>query len=573
MSNIRADTTYKKLKKRHGERFARAIRNHHSGLLEIPELDEILAHAGNHAEALLPYLMTLMPKDAENNNPEPVIEDPFVLLARAGYDAFIADDFEKQNSISSYFQKGELLCTFNDRARYQNYYIVHTVKKDVDRIIRQNFNGREKREDAYGTSVISIQILKFGGFISIKNRYNHSVPNPDHTFNSNPDNIIQGLSVALQKYFNVDFYQSAEDLPDGYAMMNGRIFKYHDENNNIYYGDQAWAENGVIHVADKSAGDALFGPFIFDNKTKMLRKVDPHLNDSFADDFNKAYGGNRRLSVQGGHLLLDTHILIKTEESQITELDLPDLKEMSDNCILKAPSLTRFHAPSLTTMGDGCLNYAPLLKTFDAPVLTTMMDGCLYKVYALQTIHIPTLTTMRGSCLHYAPALMTFDAPALTIMGEKCLNNVSMLSDFYAPALQSIGESCLSDAKALRRFDAPALTIMDNFCLYNVPSLTHFDAPVLQRMGDKCLYKAPILISFEAPSLKTMGNCCLHNINALTVFKGPSLTRMGHYCLNIAPSLRTFEAPKLEEMGDDCLFYTISLNPIAPIITQAKMKL
>jgi hypothetical protein len=134
MTNDNADITYKKLKKRHGERFTRIIRNHHSGLLEIPALDHILKYAGDDATPLLPYLMTLLPEDEAVVKKEPTPpEDPFVLLARAGYNAFVADDFEKQNSIASYFKQGELLCTFNDRACYQDYYIVHAVKKKCGR--------------------------------------------------------------------------------------------------------------------------------------------------------------------------------------------------------------------------------------------------------------------------------------------------------------------------------------------------------------------------------------------------------------------------------------------------------
>lgn len=173
-------TVYQKLKRQNGEGFARTLRDYHNGLLEIPDIDVIVRHAGHDAQPLLPYLMSLL---AVNDNASaPVPEDPFVLLDRAGYSAFYADTLEKQNSIKHYFAQGELLCTFNDAARYKKYHIVHAVKKDVDAIKRQDFQGKEARQDDYGTSVISIQMLKTGGFISIKNRYNHSVSGCDNTF-------------------------------------------------------------------------------------------------------------------------------------------------------------------------------------------------------------------------------------------------------------------------------------------------------------------------------------------------------------------------------------------------------
>ena len=78
-------------------------------------------------------------------------------------------------------------------------YVVYKYK-DVDKIKR---GKPPQRDDEYGTSVISIQVFKEGGFISIKNRYNHTVQNCDNTLNSNPDNIILGLSDAIKHHFHV----------------------------------------------------------------------------------------------------------------------------------------------------------------------------------------------------------------------------------------------------------------------------------------------------------------------------------------------------------------------------------
>ena len=367
---------YQKIKKQNGEKFAQVIRNFHNGIFEIPEIDVMLRHAGRDAEdaeKLLPYLMTLMTLLTTNDDaPPPEPQNPFDLLEQAGYDAFTADTLEKQNSIKKYFQPGELLCTFNDASRHEKYHIVHAVKKDVRQIRREDFKGKEKREDEYGTSVISIQMLKSGGFISIKNRYNHAVNNCDNTFNSNPDNIIEGLSVSLKDHFNVEFTTTESALPDDVMIVGekNQLFKYHTERNNIRYGDQAWVQNGEIHVIDKSAGDALFDYFRFDNKTKTLIKLDPNYKDSFADDFNRAYGGNKALTVKNGNLMLGECMLIGAEKSRIKTLDLPELTEMGDSCLCNANALTTFNAPALTAMGDWCLEMAYALRTFNAPALT-----------------------------------------------------------------------------------------------------------------------------------------------------------------------------------------------------------
>ncbi len=395
---------YNKLKKQNGEKFAQAIRGFHNGILEIPDLDVILRHAGREAEPLLPYLMSLLASN-DDDAPASAPGDPFALLDRAGYEAFHADTLEKQNSIARYFKQGELLCTFNDSARYQDYYIVHAVKKNVDRIRREDFNGKEKRQDEYGTSVISIQMLKEGGYISIKNRYNHTVSGSDNTFGSNPDNIIEGLSAALKAHFNVEFSVTESPLPEGFVLTGNRIFKYHREYNNIYYGDQAWAQDGTIHTVDRSAGDALFDGFLFDNKTKTLKNIDPGFNDSFAEDFNRCYGGNRALSVQKGNLTLNGAILIGAEESRIISLYLPALVTMGDRCLFDTPALTHFKAPALATMGDCCLFHADALRHFEASALATMGNYCLHNARTLTHFKAAALTTMGSGCLSNASAL------------------------------------------------------------------------------------------------------------------------------------------------------------------------
>ncbi len=330
-----------------------------------------------------------------------------------------------------------MLCTFNDNARYKRYHIVHAVKKDVDKIKREEFNGKEEREDDYGTSVISIQMLKTGGFISIKNRYNHTVSGCDNTFNSNPDNIINGLSAALKDRFDVDFSINESPLPRDFTVVGNQIFKYNKEINNIYYGDQSWAKDGTIHTVDRSAGDALFDKFLFDNKSKTLKKVDPLSRDSFADDFNRCYSGNSGMSIQNGNLTLNGDILIGAEQSQIKSLYLPDLTTMGNYCLCYAYTLNQFEAPKLTTMGYSCLYYAFELTQFKAPTLTIMGNECLHNISALTRFEAPSLTKMGDQCLYYAFELTQFKAPILTIMSNSCLCHANALMQFESPSLNS----------------------------------------------------------------------------------------------------------------------------------------
>lgn len=512
---------FNKIKKQNGEQFAQTLRNYHNGLLEIPDLEKIVRFAGRNAAPILPYLMYLLASNDDTPIPTTTPQDPFDLLKQAGYNAFFADTLGKQNSIKGYFDKGELLCTFNDSARHQNYYIIHAVKDDVNNIKRANA-GEEQRQDAYGTSVISIQIRKSGGFIKITNRYNHSVGSADNTFNSNPDNIIEGLSAALKAYFNVVFSAPKIQVPDDYILIGNQIFKYHEEANNIYYGDQAWVQGVIIHAVDRNKGDALFDGFLFDNKSKILKKIDPARADSFADDFNRDYGGNPALRVDKyGNLCLNNDTLIGAEKSRIKSLRLPALKEMGNWCLGHASKLEFFEANAVTTMGSDCMHNAISLKSFEANTLKTMGDQCFYTLYSLKH----------------------FRANALETMGKNCLFDAATITHFEANALTSMGPECLCHSNALTHFEANALKTMMGHCLQYARALTSFFAPALVAMGEKCFHIAPKLTYFEAPALKIMGDECLRSAKALQHFQALALEKMGHHCLKHTASLKHFCAP------------------------------
>ena len=575
---------FQKLKKQNGEAFAQSVRNHHAGILEnIPELDVILRHAGRDAELLLPYLMGL--KDSLGDQPiapRSKRRSPFMLLADAGYKAEYADTPEKLYKIEKFFEQGEELCSFADPDRCDEYYIITAVKKNVKDIRREDFRGKEERNDDYGTSVITIQILRTGGVIKITNRYNHTVLYPDNTYNSNPDNIILGLSGLLRKYFNVEFSANKEPLPEGFILIGNQIVQYHTELNNIYYGDQAYVQNGVIHKVDRRGGDALFDGFLFDGKTKTLRKIDNTTKDSFAEDFNRDYGGDRALTVdKNGNLTLDGEILIGTEQSRIKTINLSKLTTMSNKCLSNAPALTNFEAQNLTTMGSECIKYAPALTNFEAQNLTTMRCECFYQASTLTHFKAPNLTTMGSECFRNAPVITQFDTQNLTTMGNNCLYDASALTHFKAhnltsmgkycfwrtpvlthfntPILTTMGDQCFEKAPALTHFEAPNLTSMDSQCLSHVPAMTNFEAENLTKIGICCFFKASALTNFKALNLTTMGNGCFFEASILSHFEAPNLTTMGDQCFENAPALPHFEAHSLTKMGNKCFMYAFTL--------------
>lgn len=323
-------SVYDVIKKQNGEHFAKAIRNYDNGIFDIPDIVNIVKYAGTEAEPIMNYLVSLKNIQIE----ETEYEDPFVLLKKAGYNAYYADTLEKQNAISDYFKDGEKLCTFRDNHRFEKYYIINAVKENVSDIKRENFTHPE-REDEYGTSVISIQILKSGGFISIKNRYNHTVKNPDNTFGSNPDMIIKALSYSLKKYFDVDFSSKNTLLPDNYTLINNKIIKYDYEIIGYYLGDGFYVKNGEITEINKNT-EVMLDHYILNIKNKTINSIIDDINiyrneaKVFQTELNKKKLQIVKNKDKTKSVLLDEKEFVNIKNSHIIRLTLERATELPE---------------------------------------------------------------------------------------------------------------------------------------------------------------------------------------------------------------------------------------------------
>ena len=152
---------------------------------------------------------------------------PFELMKEAGYKLTECKTEEDIQLFRKYYASGEELCTF-DGGRLNTCYVFFAVKKDADNIKREDFE-KPTRDDEYGTSVISIQFSRENYTLSIKNRYNHTVKNPDATFGNNLEKIIPGLTKSFEKYYDHKIKQSGNFEIIGYTEVDGKLYKYNYE--------------------------------------------------------------------------------------------------------------------------------------------------------------------------------------------------------------------------------------------------------------------------------------------------------------------------------------------------------
>ena len=200
----------KVIRKKYGEKMYHFCRESFPTLLEEPgKLLKLLSDNFHESHSLFDdivangkesefknFIYSLV--DVENNNELVMVKTPEELMSEAGYVLVECYNEGDIQAFRKYYAPGEELCTFKG-GRLDRCRVFFAVKKNVLDIKREDFK-KPKREDEYGTSVISIQFTKDGTYtLSIKNRYNHTVNNPDATFSNNLDNIIPGLTASFEK--------------------------------------------------------------------------------------------------------------------------------------------------------------------------------------------------------------------------------------------------------------------------------------------------------------------------------------------------------------------------------------
>ena len=294
----------KKIKKLYGENFMKLCRNLFPTLLEEEGLllkvltssfatnsrtlfEDIIK--GGLEDQFKNYIYSKI--DVEKNRPEIVEEkSPYELLDEAGYTLYECHSEEEIQQFKKYYKPGEELCTFTG-GRLDRCIVFWAVRKDADKIKREDFKD-PKREDEYGTSVMGIQFSKQGlCTVSIKNRYNHTVNNPDATYGNDLDRIVPGLTRSFEKLLlERDLYLNKSNIERLYMQNytvagDGKYYKYNMEINGIYYcpGNVIIDHGKVIQLEPEK--QVLMDYFILDKESKTLSVYDKSIKDSFIDGF------------------------------------------------------------------------------------------------------------------------------------------------------------------------------------------------------------------------------------------------------------------------------------------------
>ena len=292
-------------------------------------------------------------------------------------DVLTVTSLAEKNMITPYYRSDEAICTLKDDNRHLSQYMINAVKRNVDEIKRENFLN-PRRDDEYGTSVISIQVPKGGGNISIKNRYNHTLDrvsgeNPDNTFNSNPDNISEGMLSAMERELPVVLYTSRAWPPHSHVTFgeDSRLFYYDYEVYGVYFSQNHYLKNGQVgNLKDcyelncgylTKEGDLLCTD-LYDGSREIVDVLK-----------NETKGEKLRWETKEGltHIYAGDRLVAKLKGTEFVGLYLNKTMHLPRNFMEDAPLLEEVIAPSVVHMDGSVFKNAPNLKKVELP-------NCLY---------------------------------------------------------------------------------------------------------------------------------------------------------------------------------------------------
>ncbi len=325
--------------------------------------------------------------DVKNNTPT-TSKTPEELLDEAGYILFPECKTEEEiQEFKKYYAKNEELCTFRG-GRLNTCRVWFAVKKNVEGIRRENFTN-PTRQDEYGTSVISIQFTRSNPCtLSIKNRYNHRVNNPDATFLNNLDNIIPGLTESFKKTYNINLLNRPSQIFASNNYARARDGKYHRKNFVLY--PIVFCENntiididGLMQTFDKSRYIFLDN-YLIDKQSKKIKVfIYESLIDS--DSFIESIGKIRKIeekSTENGKVIIITPEEENAEKieiginshNQIISYKNPNVTEIGDKFLQFNTTLTSIEIQNTTKFGDGFLFYNKSLTSINFPNVTVIGD-------------------------------------------------------------------------------------------------------------------------------------------------------------------------------------------------------
>ena len=435
------------------------------------------------------------------------VKHPKELLDKANYNFYECHSEDDIQSFKKYYAPGEELCTFRGN-RLKRCLVFFAVKKDVERIRREDFKN-PMRQDEYGTSVISIQFTRsIPNVLSIKNRYNHKVNNPDSTFSNNLDNIIPGLTKSFNKYYNLKTVSNTYgfEMPNYYTIGDVH-YKYNFEENGIYY----CPNNIIIDKKDVKEFDKsqylIIDNFVVDLINKKIYPYDA--KDLNAKKFTESIGDINSIRVEKDKKTGNKNIIINNDI--IIGIN-------SKNQIIK------YINNKVKEIGDNFLNINNTLEYLELNNVEHIGDNFLHNNNTLRELHLSKVIEIGNDCLNNAIMLENVDMLNVKSIGERFANKNS-IKILYLPELQELGEGSFENSSKLEELELSKLIIASKTVFHDATNLRILNIPNVEKIEFGAFTCVDSLETINADNLKEIEDMVFRNIHIKRV-NFPSLVKV-----------------------------------------------
>jgi len=509
--------------------------------------------------------------DATKEDEQDTCKSPSLLLDEAGYILYECKSESDIQNFKKYYAKGEELCTFRG-GRLNDCYVFFAIKKNVADIKREDFK-HPKREDEYGTSVISIQFSRgTNNILSIKNRYNHTVSNPDCTFSNNLDNIIPGLNHSFEKAYG--FHKTNSNagfsiINCGYVKANdGRYYKYNYEIDNIYYCINNNIINSRRDVIDRYQDKEkylLVDYFIIDLTRKSVyshtMREDRYVNSLYdikSITIKKDNFKNKHITIiflDGSKIVIESNKynqIIKLYDNHTINLNFGSLKMIY---------LEELLMPNVSYISDYVLTYACNLKKISIPLVHHIGHNFLSTNKMISKIYFPLLKTIGSNFMCSNQKVTEIYLPKVTKIDHSFFSNNKLIKSVRLPNVTSIGSYFLQCNDKITSLSLPKVESIGSDFLFSNNSLKEISMPKLKEAGD-FLMSNRVISKVNFPRLQIIGRDFMAFAANLRKIYLPNVTSVGNRFLADARHLREIYMPKLEEAGSDFLIYNNDLTSI-----------
>ena len=482
----------KKIKKLYGEEMMHLCRTLFPTILETPDLllnilENLVAPTRSFAIDILKYGLQeefknyVLSKVKNKIKIVNSVESPFELMKKAGYTLYECKNESDIQSFRKYYKPDEVICTIERGNRLKRCYVFFAVKDNVDEIKRENFLN-PIRDDEYGTSVMSIQFDRGDiNTVSIMNRYNHRVDNPDCTLGNNLERIAVGLTDSFEREYGFNIYRPMlnQDFLITYMFYikasDGKYYSYNYEYDGVYY-----CENNIIvdhgKLVNKYAQNKeryiLMDYYVLDMQDKKIYTHDKYIDDSFVDSIDalgkikkivvSKENDNKIINIQSEYASCEIKI---DRRNKIIAYENNYVEVIKNNFMRYCDGIANIELNNALKIGSNFLPYCSDIKHLNLQNVREIDNNFLKSSYELQEITLPKVLKI----------------------GNNFLSGNIKLEKIYAPYLEYVGYCFLKANNSLVSLNLPSLVFADDYFLEQNKKLVNVNLPEIEYLGEKSL--------------------------------------------------------------------------------------